>query len=355
MQIKTVINKLKSNITPLDIIIIIRQLAALFSAGIPILKCWEILEKSQDKNYLRVLIYSIRQEISAGKYLHICLRKHPQHFNELSCHLIQIGECTGKLNVMLTTLANHLEKQEAFKNKIKQILFYPSIVVVTGIIITLSMFIFIIPHFAELFHDVQYQLPTLTICIFYFSESLHNHLLVIMAIFSICLIVALRIKTHPLYPAALQKILRLLPPINYCMQKILLIRFARNLSITLSAGIPITKALTLTANQHNNPTFTATIHQLHNKISSGLRLHQVMETIPFFPLLLTQMVKIGEESGMLAQMLEKCADMLEADVNRSISRLSQLLEPLIMVILGALIGGLVIGMYLPIFKLGSVL
>lgn len=351
MQIKSIINKLKPGITQLDIIIFIRQLATLFSAGIPILKCWEILEKSQNKKDFRVLIYTIKQEITAGKFLHVCLRKYPQYFNELSCHLIQIGENTGKLNIMLMTLANHLEKQEAFKNKIKQILFYPCLITSTGIIITLSMFIFIIPRFAELFHDTSHQLPMLTIFIFYLSTLLRQHFLILTLIFSSLLAMALHLKNH--FP--LQKWLHFIPPLQHVMQKVILIRFSRNLSITLSSGIPITKALALTKNQCHYTSFASILDQLHNKISSGLRLHQVMETISFFPLLLTQMVKIGEESGMLVQMLEKSADILETDVNRSINRFSQLLEPLIMGILGALIGGLVIGMYLPIFKLGSTL
>lgn len=339
----------KHRITPLDITILLRQLATLFSAGIPIIKCCDILEKSQNKTSMRVLMHSIKRELYAGKNLYSCLHQHPHLFDELSCQLIQIGEHTGKLDTLLSTLATHHEKHFALRNKIKQSLFYPCVISITAFIMTVSMFIFVIPRFAELFHDMQDKLPTMTIWIFYISEKMRQY--GVIFIFIMCLSSIALTKSSFKLKQLSQQILRKLPIGKRYIDKVTLIRFARNLSITFSSGLPIIDALKISIN--NNHEFAAILTQLRSKIAAGMSLHHIMATIPFFPLLMIQMVKIGEETGMLDHMLDKCADMLEADINQLINQITQLAEPLIMVILGVLIGGLVIGMYLPIFKLGS--
>lgn len=342
-------------ITQVDITIFLRQFATLISAGIPVIQCCDILEKSQKKTTMRLLIYSIKREILSGKNLYFSLRNHPQHFDALICQLIQIGEHTGKLDMMLNIIANYYEKSLAFKKRIKQALFYPCIITITALMVTFSMFIFVIPRFAELFQDSHNKLPLLTVWIFYLSTILQQHIGLLLSVIFIFAATILRSKRSAKVKSYLQKIAEKLPFIQQYIHKITLTRFARNLAITFAAGIPITDALKLTANASGNLEFVSAIRELRSKISSGMQLHHAMEMLPYFPVLMIQMVKIGEESGMLEQMLDKIVAFFESDIDQLIGHLSQLFEPLIMMILGVLIGGLIIGMYLPLLNLGRLL
>ena len=347
--------KQKRQINLFDITIFLRQLATLISAGIPIIQCCDILEKSQEKIALRLLIYALKREILSGKNLFHSLQHHPHHFDPFTCELIQIGEHTGKLDVMLTTVALHQEKNLTFKKRIKRALFYPCMITITALLITISMFLFIVPRFADLFHDSQDKLPALTLWIFYFSARLKEQIVTFLIGITVFTLFLFHSKHAIIIKKYFWKILLSLPLIKQCIHKIALTRFARNLAITLTAGIPILDALKLTANAWSNPEFINMTATLRHKISAGLQLHHAMETLSYFPLLMIQMVKIGEESGKLEHMLNKIADFIESDIDQLLSHCNQLLEPLIMIVLGALIGGLVIGMYLPIFKLGNVL
>jgi len=347
--------KQKQRITEFDITVFLRQLATLISAGIPLIQSCELLEKSQVKVTVRLLIYSIKRDMLTGKELFYCLRSHQSYFDELTCQLINIGEHTGKLDIMLNVVADLQEKIIAFKKRIKQALFYPCMITFTALIVTGSMLIFVIPRFAELFQETQTTLPFLTKCIFFLSKQLQKHVFllalpVLLGIFAYCY--------HPLslhMKRTLKQMLLRFPPLRLGLQKIVLARFARNLAITFAAGIPINKALKLAANASGSTELHELVQKLRRHLNSGLSLHLAMESLQEFPDLMIQMIKIGEESGMLAEMLNKTADFFEADIDQFINHFSQLLEPLIMLVLGVLIGGLVIGMYLPIFKLGTAL
>lgn len=346
--------KQMAHITLLDISIFLRQFAVLIAAGIPIIKSCDILEKSQEKMAVRLLIYSIKREILAGKNLFYSLQQHSLYFDELTCELVQIGESTGKLDTLLMTIAHYQEKNIDFKNRLKQALFYPSIIIITSILITFCMFIFVIPRFAQLFADMQGSLPWITRAIFYLSAGLLQHIqwLFIFLILFIFFIVKGSRSVH--FKHALKKLMLQFPLIKPSLYKITLARFARNLSLTLAAGLPMTDALKLTVNTCKQPDFASHLRQLRYKVSSGQQLHIAMGA-HFFPPLMIQMIKIGEESGTLELMLDKMADFFDADVDQLFAKVSQLFEPLIMLVLGVLIGGLVIGLYLPIFKLGSAL
>lgn len=347
--------KHRCHITTFDISVFLRQFASLIAAGIPIIQSCELLEKSQEKNALRLLIYSIKRDILSGKNLYFSFKQHPRYFDELTCQLVQIGEHTGKLDMMLNTIASYQEKNQAFANRVKQALFYPCIISITAVIATFCMFIFIIPRFAELFQEMQNTLPALTVWIFFLAGKMQQYSLLIIGISLLLALIIFYAKHSTSLKFKLMRIINKFPLINRYHHKVILARFARNLAITFTAGIPITEALKLTADACNNTEFINIIARLRTKIISGLQLHHAMASSPFFPSLMIQMVKIGEESGMLEQMLDNVAGFFEADIDQLIERLNQLLEPLIMMVLGVLIGGLVIGMYLPIFKLGSVL
>jgi len=343
--------KQKRQITPWDTMLFLRQFATLIAAGVPIIQSCTILEKSQAKIALRRLIYAIKRDILAGKTLSHCLQRYPHYFDHLTCQLIKIGEHTGRLDHLLLTIANHQEKYLAFRKRIQQALFYPSLILITAFIITFCMLIFIIPRFAELFQDMQTHLPLLTRLIFYISKQLRSHLLLLLTLVIAFTFLTTKTKYAPVIKQCLKRTLTQLPFIQSSLHKTKLARFARHLALTLTAGIPLTDALLLTSSLDQD--FHPTLRHLQTKIRSGLQLHRAMETLPCFPLLMIQMIKVGEESGKLEHMLDKLADFFESDIDQLLHQLTQLLEPLIMIVLGVLIGGLVMGMYLPIFKLGS--
>ncbi|TAK79237.1 MAG: type II secretion system F family protein [Gammaproteobacteria bacterium] len=345
--------KQKHSISTRDTALFFRQFATLIAAGVPIIQSCTILEKSQEKTALRLLIYAIKRDILAGKTLSHCLQRYPHYFDPLTVQLIKIGEHTGRLDTMLLIIATHQEKHLAFRKRIQQALFYPVLILITALIITFCMFIFVIPRFAELFQDMQTSLPLLTRLIFYLSAKLRECLFPALALTLVLITLSIRGKYSTPIKRYFQHTFSTLPFIHTTLHKIKLTRFVRYLALTLTAGLPITDALALAGASSQDPSFTTAILQLQSKIRTGLSLHRAMETLPHFPTLMTQMVKVGEESGKLESMLDKLADFFESDIDHLLHHLNQLLEPLIMVVLGVLIGGLVIGMYLPIFKLGS--
>lgn len=361
---------MKHKITESDIVVFFRQFAVLVSANVPILRSCDLLLQSQQKIIMREIIRQFKKELLSGKTLNACLKLYPKYFSELVCSLIMISEHTGRLDTMLTLVANHLEKQQQFKKRIQQALFYPCLVCLVGITTTIAMLLFIVPRFADLFQDVQDKLPLVTRAIFFISFWLREYLQWVGVGIIILLVVRsgsrafarddrkvgerddgkVGIKNRRIQ---WRSILVKFPIIKPCWQSILLTRFTRNLAMTLSAGITITDALKISANAVGDKSFANTIASLTCKIHSGLSLHQTIEN--HLPILMTQMIKIGEESGMLETMLDKLADLYQSDADHLLSQLNQALEPLIMLVLGALIGGLVISMYLPIFNLGSTL
>ncbi|VVC75340.1 Type II secretion system protein F [Aquicella siphonis] len=344
-------------ITARENAVFLRQLAALLTAGIPIILCCEILEQSQTRPVMRALIFSIRRELLAGRDFYHSLRCQQGVFDELTCQMVKIGEHTGRLDSLLCRVADEKEKALALQTQIRQTLFYPGIIMVTALLVTLGMFLVVIPRFAELFAGSQAALPLLTRGIFYLSSSLRQHGFILL-LSAPCVALALVLIPHPACAAfknaVWQRLLRL-PLVHKEIRQLLLVRFTRNLSITLSAGLSLSEGLRLALYSNQHAEFARSLAQLRGCIHSGLQLHQAMRACPGFPEVLVQMVKIGEESGTPEQMLARAADFFEAGIQRRISRLCLLLEPLIMLVLGVLIGGLVIGMYLPIFKLGNVL
>lgn len=346
--------KLKQQITAFDIIVFLRQLATLLTAGVPIIQSCDMLANSQEKSALRLLIHAIKRDISAGKQLAQSLQAHPHCFDNLTCQLIKIGEHTGRLDTALETVAAYQEKNWAFKNRLQQALFYPCVISITALAVTVCMLVFVIPRFADLFQATHTTLPLVTMWVFWLAHTLKQHGLLLGSTTLLALMLLIRAMRMPSWRQCQQKLLTTLPLIRSCWQKIILARFARHLALTYTAGIPINDALTLTAQIAGHAEFAANVAKLSSKVRSGLQLHQAMLALPAFPALMIQMVKIGEESGMLAQMLHKVADFFESDVDLLLAKFCQLLEPLILLVQGVLIGGLVLAMYLPIFKLGSV-
>lgn len=346
--------KLNQRLNLTDKVIFLRQFATLLAAGVPLLQCCNILERSQSKIALRLLIYAIKREILLGKTLFQSLRPHT-FFDALTLQLIHLGECTGQLDKILMTLAKHQEKNLALKKQIRHALFYPAFIALTAMGMALSLLIFVVPRFADLFQDAEETLPFLTHCVFYLSSVLQHYgpFLLIFSLLFIYLIYR-SLGTPSIKQILYRSIIRF-PFIKTYTHKIVLAQFTRNLAITVNAGLPLIEALSLAASPCHNKELIQLIATLGNNVQAGLQLHQAMAAFSYFPLLMVQMIKIGEEAGKLEPMLDKSADFFEADIAELIGHVTQLLEPLIMLVLGVLIGGLVISMYLPIFKVGSAL
>jgi type IV pilus assembly protein PilC len=350
-----IFSKFNKKISTINIILFLRQLATLITSGIPLVQGCEILQQSQKNNALQTLIIAIKADIEAGKALARTLRKFPHYFDGLTCHLISIGEETGTLAVMFTRIALYKEKVFAIKKKFKQALFYPALVIILALSISLVMLIFVVPRFAELFQNIPGSLPLFTQGVIQLSRFIRDY-----SWLGLFLLIGLGVLSyyynHAVKPQpAMKDWIFKLPYIGQIFIKIALIRFIRSLATTFAAGAPLKESLKTIAFVCGYHSYTKAILKLQTEISQGQQLHYAMQKNSLFPNMLIQMVKVGEESGRLDYMLEKIAEIYEAEVDYRVTNLSHLLEPLIMIILGVLIGGLVIAMYLPIFKLGTVL
>lgn len=342
-------------ISPLDITLFFRQLATLVSSGIPISHAIHLLSQNTEHKKLLGLINLIKENIATGKGLTQSLRKFPTYFDEMTCSLIQAGEKAGKLEVILERIAQQKEKTIALKNKIKQALFYPVMITSTAILVSIVMLTCIVPRFAELFQNMHSTLPAFTRGVIAAANLLSHHAGALVFLLSSSALCVIYCQKFPRVKIASDWLLLNLPGMGASLRKIILARFARNLGTIFSAGIPITDALTMIENTMGNSFYSQAVKQMSLDIATGKQLHAAMSTDTLFPPMMLQMTQVGEESGTLETMLMKIADFYEDDIDRLIANLSKLLEPLIMMILGVLIGGLVIAMYLPIFKLGTVI
>ena len=329
-----------------DTAAIMRQLSSMIHAGLPISRCFDILEQTQVQESQRAALRKINMHLQAGHSLHDSLRIQPEWFDPFTCRLIRLGEQSGKLDDILQTLAAYHENNAAFRRTIRQALFYPCLILFSSLVLSCCMFIFVIPAFAELFQGIDKPLPLFTRIIFSISYYLSQGALPVCVLTIISAMIFLRKRRVNISR---------LPLIADCLQSLAIIHFCKHLAISLSAGMPILEALKLSSGNDQPRELVSAIHQLRSALSAGHNMHHAMQLHAVFPLLLQQMVKVGEESGTLDIMLNKAASLMESELNARIIHLTRLLEPLIMSVLGVLIGGLVIGMYLPVFNLGSVI
>ncbi|MHB1949108.1 MAG: type II secretion system F family protein [Gammaproteobacteria bacterium] len=352
---KPLLQKLNPKITAFDITIFFRQLATLIAANIPIVQSFEILRQAQDNPKCQTLIQIIKTEIEAGKNLVTGLRKFPQHFDELICHLVHTGEYSGTLAITLHQIADHKEKSLALRKKIKQAIFYPATVFLVAMMVSVTMLTFVVPRFADLFSAMHGHLPAFTSTVIYLSQFIRDKSWLGIFIILPVMYLIYQLKHSPEVKQRIDHLILKVPLIGNIIKKTILARFTRTLATSLAVGLPINEALKIVARTCGNQDFIKAIIALEQSVLAGQQLHSAMQLNALFPALTVQMVKIGEESGMLEHMLKKIAELYETDLDHLLANLSQMLEPLIMIILGVLIGGLVIAMYLPIFKLGTVI
>ena len=343
-------------VKPEDIALFSRQLATMLTAGIPMVQAFEIIGVGHDKPAMQKLVLAIKSDIETGNALNVSLAKHPLYFNDLYINLVEAGEHAGALETVLDKIATYQEKTEALKKKIKKALFYPAAVLAVAIIVTVILLLFVIPQFETLFAGFGADLPAFTKMVIGMSRWMQakGWMLLIFAVAG-AMTFGYFYKRSRAMRQWIDRMSLGIPVIGPILRKAAIARFARTLSTMFGAGVPLVEAMKSVAGATGNIIYQDAVMRMRDEISTGMRMQRAMENTGLFPNMVVQMIAVGEESGSLDEMAGKVADFFEADVDAAVDGLSSLLEPLIMVILGTLVGGLVIAMYLPIFKLGAVI
>ena len=343
-------------IKPADIAIFTRQLATMMKAGVPLVQAFDIVAEGTDHEKMRELIMTVRTDVSSGTGLAGALEKHPAYFDELFCSLVASGENSGTLEVMLDRVATYKEKTEALKAKIKKALTYPIAVIVVAIVVTGILLVKVVPQFAETFQSFGSDLPGFTLFVLRISEWVQSWwFIMLLGFFAAGYVFSQAKRRSKRFADGIDAVALKLPIIGSVVHDAVIARFSRTLSTTFAAGVPLPDALESTAGAAGNAIFAQGIRHIRDDVTSGTALAISIRTTGLFPTMLLQMTAIGEESGSLDDMLGKVADHYEAAVDNAVNSLSSLMEPMIMSLLGVLVGGLMIAMYLPIFMLGSVI
>ncbi|MEE9552453.1 MAG: type II secretion system F family protein [Gammaproteobacteria bacterium] len=342
-------------IKPKDITVFSRQLATMMSSGVPLVQAFEIVGRGHENANMQDLILGVKADVEAGNTLTDALKKRPLQFNALYCNLVEAGEHAGILEGILHKVANYMEKTEALKSKIKAALFYPAAVIVVSFIVVCILMIFVIPQFQDLFDSFGADLPALTQFLIDTSKWFQaNWYLLVAAIIGVVVgFMELRKRSRK-FGEILDRLSLKIPIIGNILEKSAIARFARTLETMFAAGTPLVEAMTSVAGACGNIVFYNACMRIRDDISTGTQLQVAMRDTQLFPNMVIQMVAIGEESGAIDAMLGKVADWYEQEVDDAVEALTSLLEPAIMAFLGVVIGGIVIGMYLPIFKMGAV-
>ncbi len=342
-------------ITPKDIAIFSRQLATMMSAGVPLVQSFDIIGRSHEKPRMRDMLLAIKADIEAGNTLADALAKFPLFFDDLFVNLVRAGEHAGVLESLLHKIATYKERTEEIKSKIKKALFYPAAVIVVAFVVTAILLIYVVPQFEDLFKGFGAALPAFTQMVINLSRFMQDYWWAVFGIIVGVIVAAVQAKKRSRkFRIFLDKATLKMPIIGAIVNKAAIARYARTLSTMFAAGVPLVEAMTSVAGATGNQVYSEAVIRMREDVSTGRQLQSAMRDVNLFPPMVVQMVAIGEEAGSLDEMLSKVADFYEQEVNDAVDSMSSLLEPLIMAILGVLVGGLVIAMYLPIFKLGSV-
>lgn len=342
-------------IKPADVAVFSRQMATMMKAGVPLVQAFDIVADGLENPNMKKLVLQIRDSVAAGGGFANSLKEHPKYFDELFCNLVDAGEQAGALETMLDRIATYKEKTEALKAKIKKALTYPIAVVVVAIVVTGILLVKVVPQFAETFSGFGAELPAFTLFVLYLSELAQAYwFIVLIGMIAGVFIFKEAARRSPAVAYAIDKYLLRLPIIGKILYLSVMARFARTLATTFAAGVPLIDALTSVAGAAGNKIYSDAIIKVREDVSTGIQLNTALKARAIFPTLLIQMAAIGEESGALDAMLDKVAVYYEEAVDNMVDTLTSLLEPIIMSVLGVLVGGLLIAMYLPIFQLGAV-
>ncbi|MHA3049343.1 type II secretion system F family protein [Acinetobacter sp. ANC 4641] len=348
-------NILKKKVSTLDITIFTRQLATMMKAGVPLVQSFEIVAEGLDNPAMREVVLGIKGEVEGGNTFTGALRKYPQYFDRLFCSLVESGEQSGALETMLERVATYKEKSELLKQKIKKAMKYPMTVIVVAIIVTIILMVKVVPVFQDLFTSFGAQLPAFTQMVVNMSKWMQEYWFILIIGIGLAAYGFMEAKKRSQkFRDSLDKLALKLPIFGDLVYKAIIARYSRTLATTFAAGVPLIDALESTAGATNNIVYETAVMKIRDDVATGQQLQFAMRAANIFPSMAIQMVAIGEESGSLDAMLDKVASYYENEVDNAVDGLTAMMEPLIMAILGVLVGGLVIAMYLPIFQMGSV-
>ena len=344
----------KQKITKKDVLLFTRYLATLLSAGLPITQALDIMSHDNENSSAQELMVSIKNSVEGGKTLSESFKKYPKYFDELYCNLIRAGEQSGTLDKILLRLGNYLERSETLKRKVKKALIYPAAIITVAFVVSLVLLIFVVPQFEDIFKSFGAQLPLFTRIVLQASRVIRDEWWVVLLIVtSIILGFRHALKKSEKMNIYLDRLLLKIYIIGPILKKSIIARYSRTLATTLGAGMPIVESMHTMSNIMGNRIYADAVESICDNVTNGHTLSSSMHDTQLFPNMTIQMISVGEASGSLEDMLNKIADYYEEEVNSIVDNLSSLLEPVIMVILGVIIGGFVIAMYMPIFKLGS--
>lgn len=354
-QQKSLFSRGGQKITAADISVFSRQIATMLAAGVTLIQSLDMISQGHAKASMRKLLGDITNEVRSGNPLSNSLRKHPEYFDDLYCDLVYTGEQSGALETIYDRIATYKEKAEALKSKIKKAMFYPIAVVVVAFIVTTILLVFVVPQFEEIFSSFGAELPAFTLFVLAISNFVQSYGIFIGIGIGIAGYLFMRAhKKSQKFRDRVDKAVLKIPIIGEILKKASIARFTRTLATTFAAGVPLIGALESAAGASGNAVFRDAILYIRKEVAGGMPMHTSMRTTNVFPDMVTQMVAIGEESGSVDAMLSKIATIYEAEVDDMVDGLTSLLEPMIMAVLGVVIGGLIIAMYLPIFEMGNV-
>ena len=343
-----------SKVKPRDVAIFSRQIATMMASGVPMVQAFDIIADGQKNIRFKNMLVDVKQNIEGGAALHEALGKYPIQFDELYRNLVHAGESAGVLDTVLDTVATYKERMEGIKSKIKKALFYPVMVLAVALLVSMILLLFVVPVFQQTFKDAGAELPAPTQIVISASQFMQSYWYVVIGII-ICSIVAVVMAKNRSQAFAhfLDRVMLKIPVIGNILRQSAIARFARTLGVTFRAGVPLVEAMDAVAGATGSIVYGDAVRQMRDDVAVGHQLQLAMRQTGLFPNMVVQMTAIGEESGALDNMLFKVAEFYEEEVNNAVDTLSTLLEPLIMVILGVLVGGMVVSLYLPIFKLAG--
>jgi type IV pilus assembly protein PilC len=343
-----------SAVKPRDVAIFSRQIATMMASGVPMVQAFDIIADGQKNPRFKTILTDVKQSIEGGSTLNEAMAQYPVQFDELYRNLVRAGESAGVLDTILDTVATYKEKTESIKAKIKKALFYPIMVMVVALGVIMIMLLFVVPVFAKTFKDAGAQLPAPTQLLVTMSQFMQQcWWLVLGGIAGTIVALIMAKKRSVKFAHFLDRLTLKLPVMGNILRQSAIARFARTLGVTFRAGVPLVEAMDAVAGATGSVVYAEAVHQMRDDVAVGHQLQLAMRQTGLFPNMVTQMVAIGEESGALDHMLFKCAEFYEEEVGNAVDALASLLEPLMMVILGTVVGGIVIALYLPIFKLAG--
>lgn len=355
-QHESFLDRYTQSVNAMDIAVLTRQITTMLTAGVPLVQTLQLLAGSHEKKPMREMLANICTEIESGVPPSKALRQYPRHFDDLYCDLVASGEQSGALDAVFDRIATYREKAEAIKSKIKKAMFYPAVVVFVALVVTAILLLYVVPEFDNIFKSFGAELPAFTRMVINLSNIVQTYWYFVFGALVILIFVYIHsYRRMESVRDGTDKLILRLPIVGIILQKAALARYARTLSTTFAAGLPLIDGLVAAAGSSGNAVYRKAIMSVRSEVMAGMQMNVAMRTTEVFPEMVIQMIMIGEESGSLDDMLSKVAGIYEQQVDDAVDALSSLIEPLLMVVLGVLVGGLVIAMYLPIFKLGSVI